>query len=171
MHQFTGESLPLTELRHPALRSAYEYWCLKKGSRTFPSRKDISPEEMKPYLANVMLIDVLYEPFDFIFRVYGSEIARATGKDHTGKSVHSLEPPEFATLIFEHYREAVEERKPRLHGIIFELHKKYHRVTLPLSSDGLRIDKLLAVSIEDRKFWETTGDAKVADANRTGTTG
>lgn len=151
MNQFTGQSLPLTELRHPALRSAYEYWCLKKGNKVFPSRQDISPEEMKPYLANAMLIDVSYEPFDFVFRVYGTEIVRATGKEQTGKSVLSLEPPEFAALVFSHYLEAVKERRPCLHGIIFAPHR-YHRLTLPLSSDGQTIDKLLAISIEDRKF-------------------
>ena len=76
MNEFTGENLPLTELQHPMLRTAYDYWFLKKGDRELPSRKDISPEEMKVYLANVMLIDVSYDPLDFVYRVFGSGVGR-----------------------------------------------------------------------------------------------
>jgi len=49
-----------------------------------------------------------------------------------------------------------------LHGINFEAEvksHKYQRLTLPLSSDGLTVDKLLAVSIEDGKFWATISEA------------
>jgi hypothetical protein len=174
MEELTGERLPLTELRHPVLRSAYDYWILKKGDRELPSRKDISPEEMKAYLSIVMLIDVSYEPLDFVYRVFGSGIAQAHGKDYTGKSVRLLEPAEFSRLVWHQYLDAVNEKKPCLHGIMFSSearHEKYHRLTLPLSSDGLIIDKLLAVSIEDGKFWKAIGEAKVVGAIRTGTSG
>ena len=99
MNQFTGESLPLTDLRHPLLCNVYDYWCLRKGDRELPSRKDISPEDMKDYLARAMLIDVSYQPLDFVYRVFGSGIARAHGKDYTGKSVSQLEPLEFSRLV------------------------------------------------------------------------
>src|SRR6266478_2370857 len=145
MNVFTGESLPLTELRHPMLRDAYDYWCLIKGDRNLPSRGDMSPEGMKVYLSNVMLIDVSYDPLDFVYRVFGSGIARVHGKDYTGKSVHQLEPTEFSRLVWHQYLDVVNERKPGLHGVTFASearYEKYHRLTLPLSSDGLSIDKL-----------------------------
>jgi hypothetical protein len=174
MNEFTGESLSLTELRHPMLRNAYDYWCLRKGARDLPSRKDISPEGMKVYLSRVMLIDVSYEPLDFVYRVFGSGIAQAHGKEYTGKSVRQIEPADFSRLVWHQYLDAVNERKPRLHGVTFSSgsrYEKYHRLTLPLSSDGSIIDKLLAVSIEDGEFWRTIGDAKVGGAIRTGTSG
>lgn len=174
MNEFTGESLPLTELRHPVLCDAYDYWRLRKGDRAFPSRKDIEPEDMKVYLANVMLIDVSYEPLDFVYRVFGSGIARSHGKDYTGKSVRELEPGEFSKLVWQQYLDAVNEKKPCLQGIIFEAgakYYKYQRLILPLSSDGSTIDKLLTVSIEDGKFWEAVSDANVVGAIRTSTSG
>jgi hypothetical protein len=157
MNEFTGENLSLTELQHPMLRSAYDYWLLKKGNRELPSRKDISPEDMKVYLANVMLIDVSYDPLDFVYRVFGSGVGRAQGKDYTGKSVRHLEPAEFSNLVWHQYLDAVTRRTPCLHRVVFSSeakYEKYQRVTLPLSSDGVIVDKLLAVSIEDGKFWE-----------------
>ena len=148
MSEFTGESLPLTELRDPALRKVYYYWCLIKGERELPSRKDIAPEEMKVYLSRVMLIDVSYQPLDFVYRVFGSGIAQAAGKDYTGKSVRQLEPADFAGLIWRQYLDVVNQRKPCLHGIRLAAGARllrYHRLTLPLSGDGAVVDKLLAV--------------------------
>jgi len=174
MSEFTGESLPLAELRDPALRKVYDYWCLIRGERELPSRKDISPEDMKVYLSRVMLIDVSYRPLDFVYRVFGSGIAQAAGKDYTGKSVRHLDPAEFAALIWRQYTEVVNERKPCLHGIKLSAGSRllrYHRLTLPLSGDGVVIDKLLAVSIEDGKFWAGFRDGKSVRANRTGTSG
>jgi hypothetical protein len=166
MNKFIGERLPLTELRHPSLCSAYDYWRLRKGDRELPSRRDIAPEDMKKYLTNVMLIDVSYEPLDFVYRVFGSGIARAYGKEYTRRSVRALEPPEFSALVWRQYLDAVTEKIPCLHGINFQAEAKshrYQRLTLPLSSDGLTVDKLLAVSIEDGKFWATISEAKHAE--------
>jgi len=171
MNQFTGESLPLTDLQHPILCNVHEYWRQSRRGRELPSRKDISPEDMRTYLSNVMLIDVSYRPLDFVYRVFGTEIARAYRKDYTGKSVRQLEPGAFAKVVWQQYLDVVSERRPCLHGIIFASdarYGKYQRLTLPLSSDGLLINKLLAVSIEDREFWETTGARR---AVRQGTVG
>jgi hypothetical protein len=156
-HKFSGESLALAELRHPVLREAYHYWCGKCDGRTMPSRQDIAPEEMKSYLPRVMLIDVQSEPRDFIYRVFGSVIAAAHGKEYTGKSARTLEPPGFAELIWQQYLDVVEAKAPRLHAIHLASGGKYmnyQRLTMPLASDGETVDKLLAVSIEDGTFWK-----------------
>lgn len=174
MSEFSGESLPLAELRDPTLRRVYDYWCLIRGERELPSRQDISPEDMRVYLSRVMLIDVSYQPLDFVYRVFGSGIAQAAGKDYTGKSVRQLEPAEFASLVWRQYLDVVNERKPCLHGIRLSAGARflrYHRLTLPLSGNGLAVDKLLAVSIEDGKFWRSFRDTKAVRRNRTGTSG
>jgi hypothetical protein len=94
-----GETLDLDSLPSGELRQAYEYWCAQKGTKTYPARKDITPEGMKPFLSKTMLIDVHHSPLNFIFRVFGTGIAMAHGKNYTGKSVRDLDPPEFADLI------------------------------------------------------------------------
>lgn len=155
--EFSGESLPLTEMRDPLLREAYDYWRRKCAGRAMPSRRDIAPEDMRAFLTHVMLIDVHREPLDFVYRVFGTSIADAHGKEYTGKSARLLEPAGFAELVWQQYLEVVEAKTPRLHavqraaGARFE---KYQRLTLPLSSDGAIVDKLLAVSIEDSAFWK-----------------
>ncbi len=162
MRRFVGKRLPIETLQQPALCLAFAYWREKRGDRTFPSRKDIAPEEMRTYLANVMLVEVARQPLDFVYRVFGSGIAAAHGEDYTNKSVRDLQPPEFAALIWDQYADVLEKETPQLHGVVFQTESQYHeyqRLTLPLSSNGVTIDKLLAVSIEDRDFWDTVAKA------------
>ena len=74
-------------------------WRLSSGAsgsvRLWPldkhGAKDIFPGGMKAYLSRVMLIDASHDPLDFVYRVLGSTIAQAQGKEYPGKSVHQLE--------------------------------------------------------------------------------
>ena len=123
----------------------------------FPSRDDISPEGMKSFLSKVMLIDVCHSPLDFTYRVFGTGIAGAHGKDFTGKSVRNLDPPAFADLIWRQYAEVLETGDAVLHRVrLFtgDQSLNYHRITMPLSTDGSTIDRLLAVSVESWDFWK-----------------
>jgi hypothetical protein len=151
-----GETLTLDSMPDGDLRQAYEYWRTQKGTKTFPSRHDISPEGMKPFLSKVMLIDVCDSRLDFIYRVYGTSIVTAHGKDFTGKSVRALDPPAFAELIWRQYSEVLQIGDAVAHRVrLFagNHYMNYHRVTMPLSTDGTTIGMLLAVSIENREFW------------------
>lgn len=152
-----GETLALGGLPDGELRQAYEYWRVQKGARTYPSRNDISPEGMKSFLAKIMLIDVRYSPLDFVYRVFGTGIVAAHGKDFTGKSVRDLDPPAFAELIWRQYSEVLSLGDAVFHRVrLFagDRYLNYHRITMPLSTDGTTIDRLLAVSVESRDFWK-----------------
>ena len=153
-----SETLDLDSLPDGALRQAYDYWRARKGAKIYPSRKDITPEGMKPFLAKTMLIDVCHSPLDFIFRVFGTGIATAHGKDYTGKSVRDLDPAAFAELIWNQYSEVLSAGDAVFHRVQFtggDRYINYHRITMPLSTDGTTIDMLLAVSIESRDFWNS----------------
>lgn len=156
MSPYSGKSLPLTDLRGARLVQAYDYWCARRGARRFPARGDIAPEDMRSFLAQVLLIDVSHEPLDFVYRVFGSGIAAAHGADLTSKSVAAIRPPEFAMVIREQYEEVIARRVPVLHQVVYSPrrhHIDYLRITMPLSTDGETIDMLLAVSAESGAFW------------------
>lgn len=156
-YSFEGELLPLDSMPDGDLRRGYDYWRAQKGAKKYPSRTDISPEGMKPFLSKVMLIDVRQSPLDFVYRVFGTAVASANNKDFTGKSVRDLEPPDFAELIWQQYSEAVRTGEPSLHRVQLVTENQtmnYHRILLPLSTDGSTIDMLLAVSVENRDFWK-----------------
>jgi len=157
MSPYLGKSLPLSALRDPLLVQAYDYWCARRGARRFPARDDIAPEDMRAFLAQVLLFGVTYDPLDFVYRVFGSGVAAAHGADFSNKSVSEIQPPEFATVIGEQYGEVIARRTPVLHQVIYSprrRHIDYQRITMPLSTDGEIIDMLLAVSAESGAFWK-----------------
>jgi hypothetical protein len=154
--KFVGSALDLGEATQIELIQALEYWELKRGPRPFPSRQDLLPQEMKPFLSHVMLIDVQQDPPDFVYRIYGTSISLPTGKDYTRLSVRNIKPADFSDLVWRQYSEVVEAREPKLHCVCYvdgASQRRYLRVTMPLSSDGSTVDKLFAVSMENAQFW------------------
>jgi hypothetical protein len=68
----------------PLVHEASAYWNLKRGSRRMPSRKDIDPVEIPRLLSSTALVDVLYDPLDFRFRLLGTAIDNITVKNLRG---------------------------------------------------------------------------------------
>ena len=167
INQFKGHPLPIEGLNSPKLRAAYDYWCERRGTRAMPSRGDIRPEDMVGVLGSAMLVDVTYDPPDLRYRLFGSDIALAHGADFTGRSVKDIEPEGFNDLIWRQYMEVVASREPRVHKVIYETATKvsnYERITLPLSSQGERVDMLLAVSEYEKRFWQDVESDTAAPA-------
>jgi hypothetical protein len=115
-------------IRHPNLLRLYDYWAERRRGRSFPSRQDIDPLEFKFARGNVTLIDVLYDPLRFRFRLVGSLMAQRMGFDFTGRMVDEVEDASYRDSIIKSYREIVENRRPN---------------RLPLAADGETINMLL----------------------------
>lgn len=106
MENFVGQ------IRRPMLRRLYAYWDDKRGGREFPGRSDIDPLEMRFALGNVSLIDVLYDPLRFRYRLHGSIIAERLGVDMTGRFVDEIVEPDRRTFVEENFRTVVSTRQP-----------------------------------------------------------
>jgi hypothetical protein len=65
----------------PVLGAAL-YWRAKRGSRSMPARRDIDPVEMPKLLPHLVLIDHVGDRYRF--RLVGSELVYAYGRDYTG---------------------------------------------------------------------------------------
>src|SRR5260221_12473198 len=79
---------PLAGLSDAALDRLYAYLEAKRGTREFAARRDIDPLDFAYALGNVILLDVLYQPLRFRFRLVGSVISGRVGYDMTGKFLH-----------------------------------------------------------------------------------
>ena len=165
--RFSSQELPLSGLRSPKLVRAHDYWRDKRGSRAMPSRADLHPEEMAEILGSIMLLDVSYDPLDFRYTLFGSEIAEQYGDDCTGKSVREIQPEGFNDLVWNIYEDALAVAGPIVHRIAFETKTRrvhFERLALPLSGDGSRIDKFLSVSEYQKEFWQRVEDEIGAQA-------
>jgi hypothetical protein len=134
-------------IENPKTRRVLDYWLSKRAGREMPSRADIEPLELRDVLGNLCLADVTDEtPPRFRFRVDGSNLAAMTGFDMTGKYADQLPHPHYRDYVLELYARVVETRAPVIRANEEEwagYGMRVESVTLPLSSDGRRVDAIL----------------------------
>lgn len=114
-----------------------------------PSRRDLKPEDMPHCLGWINLVDVAHKPLRFRFRLVGSVIAEAYGKDMTGLPVQEIMPESYAKVVHEHFSDAVREGAPLLHEMHFVDEARslpVRRLTLPLSDNGRDVNMLMTAS-------------------------
>ncbi len=130
----------------PALQRLYGDWERRRRGRTFPARSDFDVLDLKYIIGNLVLMDVLYDPLRFRFRLHGSRVGQRVGYDMTGKDVDQL-PPGLSALARRHFTTVVETRAPRVEirerQIADEGIVDSEVLVLPLSHDGNCIDMLM----------------------------
>lgn len=92
----------------PIFRELVAYWDAKRGDRVLPLRVDIDPTELRAHLPSLIIIECLPGLTDFRFRLIGTEVAQAHGRDGTGKTVRQLyeaADPVFCDFLLRIYRE------------------------------------------------------------------
>ncbi|NJM91813.1 MAG: PAS domain-containing protein, partial [Rhodospirillaceae bacterium] len=64
----------------------YAYWAGKRRGSALPARADIDPLEMVALLPGIVLIDVVADARQFVYRLVGTREVAMRGRDPTGKS-------------------------------------------------------------------------------------
>ena len=133
--------------RGRVIQTGVEYWMSKGWPDRLPSRADIDPVEMVHLLKHVVLLDVTWEPMDFVYRVIGTDVVAHLDRDHTGKRMSELDHQREPSRIWSSCRQVAETGHPLLSSIPYvgpkRLFRRSEDVILPLSSDGTVVDKLL----------------------------
>jgi hypothetical protein len=140
-----------TELT-PDLQIALEYWRAKKVARVAPPRSQIDPVDLSPLLPRVMLVDVDGERGEFRYRLAGTGIVKLHGMELTNRGPRDLQPAALGIMIEQHYAEAVRRVAPVAHLVtlaVGEDSATYRRLILPLSDDGITVNRLLTVDSYD----------------------
>lgn len=145
-------TLEFLEFCDPSVREIYAYWDGKRRGRRMPSRADIDPAEMVPFLPNLILVDVLsIEPLSLTYRLVGTREVEARGRDPTNSSVADNFYCRSRDDALANYRDVIERRAP-----LFDAGSKtspYSRLSehgsifLPLSSDGEVVNKIMVYTV------------------------
>ena len=136
---------------YPDLAKMLEYWNRKRGERFAPPRSAIDPSDFMDALPRVKLVDVeraANGALDFRFRLAGTWIGNVLGAELTHLRPRDLQPPQFGSMVHDHYAQCVRERRPLLHKVEIDSVRRIHnyaRLLLPLSSDGEQVDMLMTV--------------------------
>ncbi|HEX3498468.1 MAG TPA: PAS domain-containing protein [Stellaceae bacterium] len=141
------------------LGAIYRYWESKRHGRLMPSRADIDPLELKPYLSQLVLLDVEGEPPRFRYRLVGTEVTRVrrglSSSDPTGRFVDEVTHHQGTDTVLAHYRRVVTERKPSTDAGTYTPSPerpwvRFSRLVLPLSSDDVSVNMLLIALVPMR---------------------
>ncbi|MBI1206893.1 MAG: PAS domain-containing protein [Azospirillum sp.] len=129
----------LVELHH--------YWRRCRHGMTLPGRADFDPLDVPRHLGNLFLIDVSPEPRRYRYRLVGTAIVHAMGRDATGKAIDELYDPASLMAATAAFTYVATRRVPLYcRGNLPVLHKDhlfFDMLVLPLAADGETVDMLL----------------------------
>jgi hypothetical protein len=137
----------MVEPKETELKDLLAYWEGKRGARAMPARADIDPIEIPQLLPHLIMVDTAETPEDFCYRLYGTEVCKGFEHDRTGLRFSEMPRIENYDEVYRGYWLTYTEKAPNyFHGQIVSDSRNYigySRLTLPLSSDGERVDKIL----------------------------
>lgn len=132
------------------VRQLFAYWNERRAGRVMPLRTDIDPADFPHHLPGILLIDVRWEPLDFVYRVVGTREVEARGFNPTGKPVTGNWFGSDEERVLSNYR-YVATKQSFLYDYDPFMTKDGHFLVdeslfLPLSLDGARVDQILVYS-------------------------
>lgn len=146
---------------HPKIRRVFEYWQSKHPRDSLPGRQHVDPLEIPDLLPTLWLLDVQPEPFRLRYRLLGTGVVAARGRDHTGQWLDEAHPEIKADPgHLDRYRAVVATKTPswRRGKPRFWFHRDYgliENLVLPLASDGRQVDMLMILTI---MYWREAQD-------------
>jgi len=131
-----------------AISELSELWEEKKLGRAFPAWSSIDAFDLRPWLGDIEVIDVIRKPFlRFRFRLVGTNITKIDGTDLTGTYAEDFFTGEMSGILDE-YRRVVETGEPVLYGRFEYPNARgfktwYDKAIFPLAEDGWTVDRLM----------------------------
>ncbi len=129
----------------PLLGRALDYWAGKRGARSMPQRRDIEPGEIPRLLPNLQLIDVQGDQFRY--RLIGTALVEAFGRDYTGTYAHELFPGPRGDFVRALYRSVRDSGRPLFSRNRYlttrDVDLIANRLYMPLSEDDHSVGMLL----------------------------
>jgi len=132
----------------------YGYWASKlRASADVPSRDDVRPEEIKPLLPYLWMMDFDRPARSFRYRLIGTAVVDGVGKDYTGYTLADCHPDpgayEFATRAL---LRTIDDAQPRWrHGAPMFHHeteaRRLENLILPLAADRQTPDRILGLTL------------------------
>lgn len=135
-----------TDLR---FREFFEYWLAKAPPGRIPGRQHLDPMDIPHLLPGIVLFDVIREGgrLRFRWRLIGTAVAEAVGRDHTGRFIDEVISTKYDAL---HAALSGIVRTGRPHFWRTEIKaserafRMIERLALPLASDGETVDMMIA---------------------------
>jgi hypothetical protein len=134
----------------PILGSAFAFWMEKRAGRLMPCKRDIDPVEIPPkILPNLQIIDVIDGGARFRYRLIGTALAEAYGRDFSGQHPDEMFPKDRLRYIVGIYHTICRTKAPLFSRNKYLTTKNIDliasRIYMPLSEDGVNVHHILGV--------------------------
>ncbi|HEX3944115.1 MAG TPA: PAS domain-containing protein [Rhizomicrobium sp.] len=149
-----------------------DYWLNRRGSRSMPSRNDISPAQLKAQLPYLLLADVIDGGVDFRYRLVGTELRQFFRAEPSAKCMSEALMPfgaETVEATLVSYRAVVERRAPmRLTGAgswYGQEFKLFDALLAPLSDDDVSVNMILGTFVfvwDEKNQFRDPRDSRLA---------
>lgn len=163
------DALDIAEITSPRIRRLYSYWSglHQAGPETLPRRSDISPDQIRDLLPNIMIVDVERNPMRFRYRLVGTRVVEYNGVEFTGRYLGEIGWEEERDLL-DSYVGVVETRRPVFGSLVWDLVTgrpgRCEFARLPLSEDNNVVSQILAM--EDYDFPHLDAVPSISDPTR-----
>ena len=125
-------------------------WSRLRGETHVLLRSDFSPELLRPWLPNIVIVEAVGTPPRFRVRLAGTAAVSFAGRDFTDRFLDDVIPPEHYQATVAPYVHAIESGEPAEDDILRHqfvapdgTHLPVRRLVMPCSSDGARIDRFV----------------------------
>lgn len=131
------------------VRRFHDYWLALRGARRFPTKAEFDIAAIPSLAANLLLLNVYYDPLDFEYRIIGEEIA-IRFKNLKGQRVREAVLVNVGKSAYLNYCAVIETGRPQfMEGWITLTDRgdrpcHLSRVHCPLSTDGETIDHIVS---------------------------
>lgn len=133
---------------YPDLARLYDHWVDRFADAPIPAWSAFDPVELRPWMGRLNLVDVTFDDTgtrDFVYRVFGSDLAEMLNREMTGLSVGEGVVGLRDDLLGD-YEEVVDAATP-----ILRHHESSHRtkvlphvrLMLPLGAGGCEVTRIL----------------------------
>lgn len=141
-----------SHLDDPLLRELYAYWRQKRAAHRMPRRRQIDPADVPRLLPHLAISEVIDAGRHFRYRLVGTAVARALGRDPTGDCIDAAASADTGDPIGELHRTVCRERVAlfatnALTGRAHARHRVVRRLLLPLSEDDASVDQILSLAL------------------------
>jgi hypothetical protein len=151
---YVPNKVPVPAITTAQLRSLAELWAGKRRDDALPCRSDFSDDDLRPWFGNLLVVDVIGGPQRFRFRLMGTSLVDAAGRELTGKFFDEADISGYEPDVLEDYEETLRSRAPVCKtrryrpqpGTFKEQWRVYERLLLPLAADGKTINRILGCS-------------------------
>ena len=137
---------------HPLVRQFYEHWLAISPPGHMPGRQHIVPEVIVALWPSLFMVDVTRAPLRYRYRLCGTELVRAFGREVTGCWLDEVHPEIANPEPRERFRYMVETGQATWRrGAPLWPRQPDHRTVesciAPLAADGRTVDKIFGIAV------------------------